>query len=172
MASGKTINRNKLNLYLDIALALAFVVVMEVGFTGQRWHEDLGVAITIAFLVHIALHWRWIVGVSKHIFQRVLHFNEARFKYVLNLLVLVDMVVVIVTGLLISNTLGFYLPLGFLVYNLLRAIHIETSRLSLLLIGLHIAVDWRWIAASSRKHLFPFGSSAETTTIPDLGQSN
>ncbi len=172
MTSKRTINRNKLNLFLDIVLALAFVVVMEVGFTGQRWHEYLGVAITIVFLVHIALHWRWIVGVSKHIFQRVLHVNEARFKYLLNLLVLVDLAVVIVTGLLISNTLGFYLPLDGRVYNQLRDIHIETSRLSLLLIGLHIAVDWKWIVASSRKHLFPFGSSAANTTIPDLEQSN
>lgn len=172
MTPKRTINRSKLNLGIDIALALAFVVVMEVGFTGQRFHEELGVAITIAFLVHIALHWRWIVGVSRHILRRALHFNEARFKYVLNLLVLVDLVIVIVTGLLIANTLGFYLPLDGRIYNLLRDIHIETSRLSLLLIGLHIAVDWKWIVASSRKYLFPFGSSAANTSIPDLEQSS
>jgi hypothetical protein len=171
MLPTKTISRTKLNLFLDLVLALAFVAVMEVGFTGQRWHEDLGVAITAAFLIHIALHWRWIIGVSKQFFQRLLHFNEARFKYALNLLVLIDLAVVIVTGLLISNTLGFYLPLGFPVYNLLRDVHIETSRLSLLLIGLHIAVDWKWIAASSRKHLFPFGSSAAKVSIPDLEQN-
>jgi ABC-type sugar transport system permease subunit len=72
METKRGINRNKLNLFLDIALALAFVVVMEVGFTGQRYYEYLGVGIAVVFIIHIALHWRWIVQVSKQIVHHLL----------------------------------------------------------------------------------------------------
>ena len=167
MASRRTINRNKLNLFLDMALALAFVVEMEVGFTGQRYHEYLGVGIAVVFIVHIALHWRWIVQVTKQLIHRLLHLHESRFKYLVNVFVLIDLALSIVTGILISNTLGFYLPLNGQLYEILRYVHIGSSRLSLLLIGLHIAVDWRWIAANARRHLFPFGPLAAKSPVVD-----
>lgn len=167
MVSKRTINRNKLNLFLDIALALAFVVEMEVGFTGQLYHEYLGVAITVVFIVHIALHWRWIVQVSKQIIHRLLHLHESRFKYLVNVVVLVDIAFSIISGILISNTLGFYLPMNGQLYEILRYLHIGSSRLSLLLIGLHIAVDWRWIVANVRRNLAPFGSLAAKSTTAD-----
>ena len=166
-AKRSSINRNKLNLFLDIALALAFVVEMEVGFTGQRYHEYLGVGIAVVFIVHIALHWRWIVQVSKQIAYRLLHLHESRFKYLVNVAVLVDIAFSIVSGILISNTLGFYLPLNGQVYEILRYLHIGSSRLSLLLIGLHIAVDWRWIVANARRHLVPFGPLAAKSPTLD-----
>src|SRR5579862_3210745 len=130
----KTTNRNKLNLFLDLFLVIFFVVEMEEGFTGQRYHEYLGVGIALVFAVHIALHWRWIVQVSKQFARRLLYMQESRFKYILNLLVFVDIAFVIVSGIVISNTLGFYLPIDGQVYNTLRYLHIGSSRLSLLLI--------------------------------------
>ena len=167
MTSRKTINRNKLNLFLDIALALAFVVEMEEGFTGQQYHEYLGVGIAVVFIVHIALHWRWVVQVTRQFIRRLLYLHESRFKYLLNVVVLVDIALSIVSGILISNTLGFYLPLDGQVYEILRYVHIGSSRLSLLLIGLHIAVDWRWIVANARRHIFPFGSPTAKSAAVD-----
>ncbi|HEU5200585.1 MAG TPA: hypothetical protein VFU32_13185 [Ktedonobacterales bacterium] len=167
MEAKRSISRNKLNLFLDSALALAFVVEMEEGFTGQRYHEYLGVGIAVVFIIHIALHWRWIVQVTKQFIRRLLYLHESRFKYLVNVAVLADLALSIVSGILIANTLGFYLPLGGQVYEILRYVHIGSSRLSLLLIGLHIAVDWRWIVANARRHLFPFGSLAAKSAAVD-----
>jgi hypothetical protein len=151
MPPRRTLNRNKLNLFLDIFLALAFVVVMEEGFTGQRYHEYLGVGIAVVFLAHIALHWRGIVRGSKQFIRRLLSAPGLSFKYLLNVVVFIDLAFAIVTGILISNTLGVYLPMDGQVYEMLRYLHIGSSRLSLFLIGLHIAVDWKWVVASSKK---------------------
>ena len=85
----------------------------------------------------------------------------------MNVAVLIDLAFSIVTGILISNTLGFYLPLNGQVYEILRYVHIGSSRLSLLLIGLHIAVDWRWIVANVRRHLFPFAPLAAKSSVVD-----
>ncbi|HLV98994.1 MAG TPA: hypothetical protein VKT82_09980 [Ktedonobacterales bacterium] len=167
----RTINHNKLNLFLDMFLVLAFVVEMEEGFTGQRYHEYLGVGITVVFAVHIALHWRWVVNVSKHIIRRMLSLPGLSFKYCLNVIVLLDLAFSIITGILISNTLGFYLPINGQVYETLRYLHIGSSRLSLLLIGLHIAVDWKWIVASSKKNLFSFGFPGAKSHTVDLEET-
>ncbi|MCC7452041.1 MAG: hypothetical protein IT324_31840 [Anaerolineae bacterium] len=95
------INPTKVNLFLDPAIALAFVVELEEHFTGIRIHELLGLAFGAAFIVHIVLHWRWIVGVTRHFFKRLFH--ESRLNYVLNIALFIDMLVATVTGILIAH---------------------------------------------------------------------
>jgi hypothetical protein len=147
------INANRFNFLLDTAMALAFVIVMEARFTGLHYHEILGVAIAVAFFVHIMLHRRWVIGITRQFFQIRRLLSEARFKYVVNLSVLVVLSVSIATGILISRTLGVVFLPDPGTYAYVLTLHVGTSRLSLLLIGLHIAVDWKWIVANARRHL-------------------
>lgn len=168
----RKINSNKLNLFLDTAIALAFVVTMEAHFTGIHYHEVLGVAIAVVFLVHLILHWRWVMGVTKQFMQTPFRMHEARFKYVLNLAVLIVIAVSIVSGIMISSTLGFTLPLDPRVYNDARYLHIGSSGLSLLLIGLHIAVDWKWIIVNTKKFLFNVSFPPAKPSSADSQQSN
>ncbi len=157
MGSVRSINSNKLNFILDSALALAFVVEMETRFTGLHYHEVLGVIIAAAFITHLLLHWRWVMGVTKQFIHVPFRLHEARFKYLLNLAVLIVLAVAIITGIMISSTLGFTLPLDPHIYNDALYAHIGSSELSLLLIGLHIAVDWKWIVANTKKSLLNDG---------------
>ncbi|HLZ63793.1 MAG TPA: hypothetical protein VKR06_43240 [Ktedonosporobacter sp.] len=168
----RKINRNKLNLLFDIVISLAFVVEMEAHFTGLHYHEVLGVAIAVAFLVHLLLHWRWVVGITKQFIHAPFRLQEARFKYLLNVAVLIVVAVAIVTGILISSTLGFTLPLDPQVYNDALYLHLGSSGLSLLLVGLHIAVDWKWVVASTKKYLFSFGPLQARPSAADNEQSN
>ena len=142
-------NPNKLNLYLDIVLLVAFVLEMEEHFTGLHNHELLGLAFGLAILIHVALHWNWVVGVTKRFFSKVFH--ESRLNYVLNLALFVDMAVITVTGILISRTLGLQFPRS----QIVEPIHLLASYLSLVLIGLHVALHWKWIVTHAQKYLFP-----------------
>src|SRR5215469_16801658 len=90
------------------------------GYPHRTSHEYLGVGITLVFAVHLALHWRWVVKVSKLIIRRLFSIPGLSFKYLLNVVVLLDLAFAIVTGLLISNTLGLYLPLDGPTYETLR----------------------------------------------------
>lgn len=142
-------NPNKLNLCLDLALVIAFAVEMEEHFTGLHNHELIGLALGIAILIHVALHWDWVVSVTKRFFNKVIH--ESRLNYVLNMALFVDMLVIVVTGFLISRTLG----LNFRVDDTIEPIHLLASHLSLVLIGLHVALHWKWIITHVQKYLLP-----------------
>ena len=142
-------NPNKLNLYLDLMLLIAFVVEMEEHFTGLHNHELLGLAFGIAIVIHVALHWNWVVSITKRFFSKVFH--ESRLNYVLNIALFADMAVIVVTGVLISRTIG----LRFSVPGAVEPIHLLSSYLSLVLIGLHVALHWKWIVTHTQKYLFP-----------------
>ncbi|MEO8610765.1 MAG: DUF4405 domain-containing protein [Chloroflexota bacterium] len=146
-----SINPNKLNLFLDISMALIFAALMEERFTGLRIHEVVGIGIAVAFLTHILLHWRWVVSVTRQFFNKIFH--ESRLNYILNLALLVDIVVVIVTGILISRTLNLNFGLGDKQFSI-QLIHILSSHLSLVIVGLHVGLHWKWIVTHSQKYLF------------------
>lgn len=154
MAVKKGVSRNKLNLFLDLTIALAFVVEMEEHFSGLRVHELLGLAFGAGIVVHIILHWQWVVGVTRRFFHNLFH--ESRFNYVLNTALYVDMVVVIVTGILISRTIGLQLGLSRSLGLSLITLHSFASQMCLVIVGLHVAVHWKWIVTHSQKYLFNF----------------
>ena len=154
VSSVRKMNRTRLNLFLDLALVLIFVVELEEHFIGIRNHELLGLAFGAALLLHIVLHWQWVVGVTKVFFHDVLH--GSRLNYVLNLALLIDAVVMVVTGIVISRTLG--LDLGIETHGAFpwERVHILSAELSLLLVGLHVAIHWQWIANNIKKIRFRF----------------
>lgn len=142
-------NPNLHNLYLDLVLVIAFAVVMEEHFTGLHNHELLGLAFGIAILVHVVLHWNWVVSITRRFFSKVFH--ESRLNYLLNAALFIDMVVIIITGILISRTIG----LSFNLAQTLEPVHLLASYLSLVLIGLHVALHWKWIVTHTQKYLIP-----------------
>ncbi len=151
MAQKAGLNRSKINLFLDIGIALAFAIEMEERFTGLRNHELLGLAVGAALIVHIILHWSWIVNVTRRFFKMLFH--SSRLNYVLNIALFVDMLVAVVSGIVISRTLGLNLQNFGAGFNW-QSIHILSSEMSLVIVALHVAVHWKWIAAHSKKYLF------------------
>lgn len=145
------INRTRLNLILDTALALVFATLMEEHFTGLRIHEIVGIAVAVAFLTHIALHLDWIINITRTFFVKLFH--ETRLNYVLNLALFVDMIVIIATGILISRTLGLSLGVAASAQFPLQLIHTGASQLGLIIVGFHVALHWKWILTSVQKYM-------------------
>ncbi|MEZ4668531.1 MAG: DUF4405 domain-containing protein [Anaerolineae bacterium] len=148
---GLKINKNKLNLFLDLGLLLVFVAEQEMHFTGEHNHELLGVLLGAALIVHIILHWQWVVSITRTFFKKIIH--ESRFNYLLNLALFVDLFVTIITGIVISRTLGLKLGIDTHAGFPWEQIHILAANLSLLIVALHVAMHWKWIAAHTGKLL-------------------
>jgi hypothetical protein len=59
--------RARFDLVFDLALLIFFGVVFSWNFTGGKWHEWLGLAFGLALLVHLTLHWDWVVRTARRI---------------------------------------------------------------------------------------------------------
>lgn len=164
------LNTPKINLILDLFLALAFVVDLEYHFTGLTLHELIGLALGITLLVHILLHWGWIVSITRKFFNKLFH--ESRLNYLLNILVFVDLFVITLTGLAISRTLGLNLGLDRSLMQTFERLHILASNFSLVLIGLHVGLHWKWIVTYTKKYLLrlPFRRQRPAVTLTSAVQ--
>ena len=84
-------NRTKLNYWIDVGLAISFFVCFVTGLI--KWpglikiigvsaynvlafkkisnlHDMSGLIMGVLVIIHLALHWNWIVSVTKSMFQK------------------------------------------------------------------------------------------------------
>lgn len=124
---------------------------MDPHATGIAIHEWLSIALGVAVMVHLLLHWTWIVSITRRIFSVVS--RQAKTNYILNVFLFINMTVILFTGLMISElalpALGIQLEPGIFY----RRLHSLAADFSLILLGLHIALHWRWIVATLKRYL-------------------
>ncbi|MBL8103584.1 MAG: DUF4405 domain-containing protein [Anaerolineales bacterium] len=136
-------NSNRTKLLLDIGTFLAFLVTMDPRFSGLAIHEWLSIALAGTIIVHLLLNWEWIVNVTRRLFVKTT--NGARFNYVLNWLLFIDGILIMLSGIMISESampaLGVTLPMNFA----WRSLHDMSANLALFIMGLHLAMHWNWI---------------------------
>lgn len=136
-------NRNKINLVIDLAIFLAFLIAMSPHFSGIAVHEWLSIAFGAAIVAHLLLHWEWIVGITRSFFKKARW--SARSNYVLNVLLFIDITIVIFTGLMISEDALPLFGIQTVRGGIWHGLHSVSADLSLVLVGLHIALHWEWI---------------------------
>jgi len=146
--------QNKIKLFLDISTFAAFLVAMDPRTSGIAVHEWLTIALAGAVIVHLLLNWNWIVEITSRLFTKGT--NGSKLNYVLNWLLFIDGVLIMLSGIMISESvipaLGIILPVNFS----LRSLHELSTNLSLALMGLHVALHWNWIV-NTVKRLFMRG---------------
>jgi len=143
------LKKNVVKIILDVSLAITFVLLMNPRvFNGLPFHEVAGIVIGIAVLVHIALNYKWVIHTVRNICDRSLS-GKMRFSFLLNVLLLLSMSAIIVTGIFISKVL--FPHVGGEGSHTLREIHDVFSKVTLALIGVHIAWHWQWIIGMCKK---------------------
>ncbi|RRR70660.1 MAG: DUF4405 domain-containing protein [Candidatus Viridilinea halotolerans] len=141
--------RNKLHLFLDLLLLLAFLLATAPQLTGLTIHEWLSLGLAAAVVTHLLLNWNWLVQVTRRFFGKVSW--SARANYTLNALLFIAFTVIITTGILISEAVVPFLGMSIVRDRLWINIHHTASDLAVLLIGLHVALHWRWIYNTTRR---------------------
>ena len=140
---------NRTKLLLDIGTFLAFLITMDPRFSGLVIHEWLSLALAGTIIVHLLLNWEWIVNITRRLF--VSSTNGARINYVLNWLLFIDGILIMLSGVMISESvvpaLGLSLPVDFS----WRRLHDMSANLSLIIMGLHLAMHWNWIVTTFKR---------------------
>ena len=133
---------------LDLLILLAYLVEYSIKITGYDWHELLGLAVGAMLLVHLATHWKWVVSVTKRLVASLQ--GKAVLCYTIDFVLLALFAGIILTGLLISSLLN--LPLTS--YEFWRFLHVSISYLTLVVVGLKIAIHWSWIVNTTKRKIF------------------
>ncbi|OKO88451.1 hypothetical protein BRO54_3653 [Geobacillus proteiniphilus] len=141
--------KNYVKMVLDLSMAITFVLLMNPKvFNGLPFHEMAGLVIAVAILIHIGLNYRWVINTTKKIFALELP-RKTRFSFLLNILLLISMTTVIVSGILISRVV--FPNLAIEGNHFVRGIHDLSANMTLALVGLHIGVHWQWIMSTCKK---------------------
>ena len=143
--------RNALKFLLDTALTCLTLALLSVVLTGVALHEWLGIILSVALLAHLLLSWAWIVAALRRFFTSLAPL--VRINVVLNLLLFIISVVALASGLMISVVALPFVGIHPFPTVFLRLLHLVSADLLLIVVGLHLGLNWKWIMAALRKHL-------------------
>ncbi len=142
----------KTNLLLDLTIFTAFLAVSNPHLTGNSIHEWLSLSFGAAILTHLLFHWQWLVKLTTEYFKKFFH--RSRLNYLVDLLFFIAMTGALFSGLLISKevlaTLGIQLGE---VSRSWKSLHSLTADASLILLGIHFALHWKWVTANLGRYL-------------------
>lgn len=142
-------SKMKINFLLDVVLTIIYLIIMEPLLTGITLHEWIGLGVGVAFIIHILLHWKWVVEATKRIFSKFP--TKAKLNYVLDFLLLIGSIFILLSSFAIAKTIDFsWVGLGGYSFTWFQ-IHVGASFLVLLVIAIHIGLHWQWTVSAFRK---------------------
>ena len=98
--------------------------------------------------MHCALNWKWIKEVTLKLYNSKITI-KTRMGYILDILLLINVAVIMISGVFISKTVFPSLDLSDTL--VLKFMHISSSYFSLILIGIHIGFYWNWVTLVFKK---------------------
>jgi hypothetical protein len=144
--------KNKTNFVIDGLIFLGLLAAAVPTLTGLAIHEWLSLALAGTILVHLILHADWVWGVLKRFFVKLWH--SSRLNFVVDLATLIAYVGVMLSGILVSREILGALGIQLSQNRSWEEIHRLTADASVWLTALHLALHWRWIVNSFKRHIF------------------
>ena len=125
-----------------------FLVIMNYRFTGNMPHEVGGVILALCILFHNGLNWHWYTSFFKG--KQNLH---RLLSTIINWFLFFFMIILLITGLLISQTIAPALAVragsALWIYDL----HQGSAYASFILMGIHLGIHWNVITIKVKQWL-------------------
>lgn len=163
-------NPNLTNLWVDGLVFGGTLAAFAPRLTGEFVHEWLGLAFGVALLVHVILHWQWLVGVTRRFF-RTANWG-ARFKYLLNAAIFIAFTVILFSGVMESRSVLATFGLSVSNQGFWKTLHSLSAEATLWLTALHLGLHWRWMWSWIKKLLRlprPARTAATQAVAPEDG---
>ena len=142
---------------------LVLVCVLEcLALTGLDLHVWLGFALCPLVLVHVVLQWQWFITQFQRI--RTTRAYRVRINALLNLVLLFLMSAVLLSGILGSRQVTSLLGETFGRVRVWSEIHGWLNFLLVVLVGLHLALNWDWMVAALRRQRMERPGSERVTS--------
>ncbi len=140
----------KTRLWIDSAIFVAYLVLMQPALTGIAIHEWLATAAIAGFVTHVLLQWDWLISVGRKLLNR---WNRSRLNFVLDTGLWLAMTTAFVSGYAISHNVLPLLGISVQESFLWRRLHDLSANLTLLIVAVHIGLHWRWITSTIRRYI-------------------
>ncbi len=135
----KNSKKNFLLLLVDAVLLGGFWVVNQVRLTGIAFHEWFGIALGLILILHLVMHWRWVVNNVKKFFKRSCLVQHL--KLVLDIFGFAAFFTIIISGVLISRSVLPTMGLTGLHSRSLKMIHVTATNLTIAMIAAHLLLN-------------------------------
>lgn len=131
---------------IDFTATVFLLAAMGFRITGTSLHEIVGVIVFALIIVHNVLNRKW--------YETLLSGRYGLFRTInttFNALLIVSMLVLLITGMMISRLLFSFVPNpdGMLV----RQLHVLSAYWSLIFVSIHLGLHWKRVLAFTRKML-------------------
>jgi hypothetical protein len=156
--------RTRFMFWLDSTLLISVVVLQSPRMSSLAVHEWLAIAFSVLLGLHLLVNWQWIVKTIRRITAS--DSWRARVNAALNGLLFVMMALAIFSGLAISEIV---MPLAGVPTSMLsawRQLHSLMATLTMVVVGLHVGLNWDWIAGVARKGVLFRSPAGVTPPIP------
>lgn len=133
----------KTNFWLDAIIFGGVLAALQPRLTGIAIHEWLALAAAATLVLHVVLHWDWVMGLTCTFFHNLLHVS--RLNYLVDGLLFVMFTIAMTSGLVISRVVMPAFGLQMLSSRSWLEIHNTSANTTLLLVALHFALHWSWV---------------------------
>jgi hypothetical protein len=141
--------RTRVDFWLDLGLLVAFLLDYSFQFTGLSIHEWIGLGFGLALLVHLTLHWEWVLRITRRLFGRLP--GRDRLRWLVDLLLLGTMTLCVASGVLISRSALPALGIEPAAGAFWTGLHSSSADLTVAFVGVHVALSWRWVLVVGRR---------------------
>ena len=143
--------RRRFIVCLDTAILIIFILLLSPRMTGLALHEILGLIFFIPIIIHVLIAWPWIQNATRKFFKTAN--RRTRFNFFLNTVLFILMITELVTGFIISQVVLPNHGINTINDRSWRSAHNLPLNFVVLFTGLHIAINWGWIASVFKKRL-------------------
>jgi len=141
--------RRRFIICLDTALLIIFILLLSPRMTGLALHEVLGFIFFIPLVIHLLIAWPWIQTATRKFFKTAN--RRTRFNFFLNTILFILVIAELVSGFIISQVILPNLGINTINDRTWRSVHNLPLNFVVLFTGLHIAINWGWIASVFRR---------------------
>ncbi len=144
-------NLTQKKLYIDLGVFLLFSIAAAPQATGLAVHEWISLAFVPVIVIHVLMSWKWIVSTTVRVFKRLP--GNTRFNHIWDAVLFITMTNVLFSGVIISAVALPRMGIPILADAFWIAIHDYSSKLFLLLLGIHLAMHWDWVVNAWKRYV-------------------
>lgn len=136
--------KNIIKFTLDIAMAVLFITFFNKNLISFKFHIMGGYVFTAFILIHMFLNRKWIINISKRLFDKKLRLR-VKISYILSVFLFISIFSIIASGVLMMKSTTYDRIMFW------KMLHFGASYLSIALIGMHIGLYCNFIMNMFKK---------------------